>query len=583
MSFTILMPRTSALLGRLMSVGFIGLVLLVALAFTPTHAIAQSFDLSGITSIESQANGWFATAQGWAQHTYLLLFVIELTIIGVQGVLFRENLAEFIATFAFKVFVAGFFLWLIANADTFFHGVVNGFKSAGQQLGTGDSGMATVMAGGLACAAMLIGAANAGQGVDKGLSFIPNLYLGTGPTGAGNSASAGHQLFSFMMTAIGLMVIFAVGGIIIQYAMITIESYIVLGAGVLFLGFAGTRFTLPFAQGYMQYAVNVGVKLFTFYLLLGAVQGLLPNALASAGLTLAAAMIPYGIGSDLAVLPAGIAAFTLVLITTLLYAVPNFAGSFLSGSSSLSSGQFMGQLTGAMASTGQLMMGAQMMKTQESHQKELHELNHSTSSSSSTSSNGLGAMPASHGVEDANETTHTVFNPRVKSGEPPAAFSDGSGNGYGVAGGSGSSSMTRGQEASINASPSYIQPAVITGPNGVPLTTSTTGAAAALRGGGGEAAVPFPSGQRFGPGVPVDAQFIRSASVTPPESLSADAHASMTEEQRAVFADVERREMRADQAGLAGMYMGGGLRGLGPQQEAPVQGVQIRLNNADKL
>ena len=48
-----------------------------------------------------------------------------------------------------------------------------------------------------------------------------------------------------------------------------IESYLVIGAGVLLLGFTGSRWTVTFADGYLVYAVRVGVKLFLLYLLIG--------------------------------------------------------------------------------------------------------------------------------------------------------------------------------------------------------------------------------------------------------------------------------------------------------------------------
>ena len=48
-----------------------------------------------------------------------------------------------------------------------------------------------------------------------------------------------------------------------------IESYFVIGAGVLLLGFGGSRWTATFAEGYLLYAMRVGVKLFVLYLLIG--------------------------------------------------------------------------------------------------------------------------------------------------------------------------------------------------------------------------------------------------------------------------------------------------------------------------
>jgi type IV secretion system protein TrbL len=50
---------------------------------------------------------------------------------------------------------------------------------------------------------------------------------------------------------------------------VIIESYIVLGAGVLFLGFAAFRGTASFAENLIAYALHVGVKIFFLYLIVG--------------------------------------------------------------------------------------------------------------------------------------------------------------------------------------------------------------------------------------------------------------------------------------------------------------------------
>jgi len=57
-----------------------------------------------------------------------------------------------------------------------------------------------------------------------------------------------------------------------------VESYIALGGGVLFLGFAGFRATAGYAENYLNYLVYIGVKLFGFYLLLALGVGIVQQA-----------------------------------------------------------------------------------------------------------------------------------------------------------------------------------------------------------------------------------------------------------------------------------------------------------------
>ena len=69
------------------------------------------------------------------------------------------------------------------------------------------------------------------------------------------TVSAFVVLLSFVITAAMLL-------------LTLIESYLVVGGGVLLLGFGANRFTAPAAEGYFGYVIRVGVRLLFFYLVL---------------------------------------------------------------------------------------------------------------------------------------------------------------------------------------------------------------------------------------------------------------------------------------------------------------------------
>ena len=58
--------------------------------------------------------------------------------------------------------------------------------------------------------------------------------------------------------------------IAIQFVVAMVESYLVIGAGVIFLGFGGSRWTAAYVERYIAYAVSVGMKILVLYLLVGA-------------------------------------------------------------------------------------------------------------------------------------------------------------------------------------------------------------------------------------------------------------------------------------------------------------------------
>jgi type IV secretion system protein TrbL len=66
-----------------------------------------------------------------------------------------------------------------------------------------------------------------------------------------------------------LGVVFSFGIIAAQLLLTNVESYIVVGGGVLLLGFAGSRWTSDLSSRYLSYAVAIAVKLFTLYLIIG--------------------------------------------------------------------------------------------------------------------------------------------------------------------------------------------------------------------------------------------------------------------------------------------------------------------------
>src|SRR5579863_4044549 len=69
------------------------------------------------------------------------------------------------------------------------------------------------------------------------------------------SVSAFVVLLSFVITASMLL-------------LTLVESYLVVGGGVILLGLGANRFTAPAAEGYFGYVIRVGVRLLFFYLVL---------------------------------------------------------------------------------------------------------------------------------------------------------------------------------------------------------------------------------------------------------------------------------------------------------------------------
>jgi type IV secretion system protein TrbL len=65
------------------------------------------------------------------------------------------------------------------------------------------------------------------------------------------------------------VVVVAFAIIAAQLLVALVESFIVIGAGILFVGFSGARWTKFFTERYISYLASVGVKLLVLYLIMG--------------------------------------------------------------------------------------------------------------------------------------------------------------------------------------------------------------------------------------------------------------------------------------------------------------------------
>lgn len=112
----------------------------------------------------------------------------------------------------------------------------------------------------------------------KDAAFVPTLNpsqiagIGILISGAmlagGVLGSLGTNIVLLALTAVcALLVALAFAAIACQVVYTLVEGYVVMSAGVFFLGFASFRGTATLADNYIMYVVHVGIKLFILYLI----------------------------------------------------------------------------------------------------------------------------------------------------------------------------------------------------------------------------------------------------------------------------------------------------------------------------
>lgn len=303
--------------------------------YGPTLQPGTVFD--GITNtFKTSSAGWMTAAQGYAQNLFLSLAAIEFTWAAAQLTLKKGELQDIIASTMMKVVGIGFFYSLLMMAPTWIPAIMDSFGMAGANVGANGGS-----------AAMLSPSGIFDQGIDVASAMVSAMNsansnnLGIGEVISSGGASIGSFMFGAIVTGLsGLLTILAFTLVAVQLMVTLIESYLVIGGGMLMLGFTGSRWTLPFGEKYFGYAVSTGIKLFTLYLIVGQGQNV-ANAIIqglTSGGTAPGPVDFLGAGaSSLAYGAMG-------------YLVPSLAGSMMNGSPSLSMGN-MAAAGGGIAGT----------------------------------------------------------------------------------------------------------------------------------------------------------------------------------------------------------------------------------------
>ncbi|MEO8131287.1 MAG: P-type conjugative transfer protein TrbL, partial [Bryobacteraceae bacterium] len=74
---------------------------------------------------------------------------------------------------------------------------------------------------------------------------------------------------SLAMIFTGIITALAFIAITVQFVVAMVESYIIVAAGFIFVGFGGSRWTAPYVERYIGLGVSTGVKIMLLYLLIG--------------------------------------------------------------------------------------------------------------------------------------------------------------------------------------------------------------------------------------------------------------------------------------------------------------------------
>jgi type IV secretion system protein TrbL len=131
--------------------------------------------------------------------------------------------------------------------------------------------------------------------------------------------------------------------ITLTFIMATVESYVVMSAGLIFLGFGASRWTVPYTERYISLVVSTGVRLMVLYMIIGLGQTLSNTWVQEASqLPLSTA----GLQSLFGLLA------SVIVFMALAWQVPKLAGSILQGSLQMGSSDLIAPAMSAAIAAG---------------------------------------------------------------------------------------------------------------------------------------------------------------------------------------------------------------------------------------
>ncbi len=295
----------------------LALIIILTLLYISPDAFAETQILDNIANNYAKSSiNWFNPLFALAQKLFFSLAAIEIAWSGIIWALEKDEMSSYAIALVKKIMSIGFFYAILLNANSWMPTIIDSFIQAGQSA----SGVSN-----LSPSAIL------DVGLETTWAMLGKLHF----TGVAETIATGG-----VAILASIIIIFSFAIIASQLLIALIESYIVISAGVLFLGFGGSRWTLEFMQKYISYSFAVGVKLFMLYLLIGIGQAQV--------ISWPSELEPLNVSTVLSIMGSSL------IYMFLVWQIPSMASSMLSGSPNMTAGS----AASSIGASGAMMVGA---------------------------------------------------------------------------------------------------------------------------------------------------------------------------------------------------------------------------------
>ncbi|PPV04712.1 hypothetical protein XBLMG947_4103 [Xanthomonas bromi] len=201
-----------------------------------------------VTEFATRATSWQTVVMNAAMFLFWTLGTISLVFTFGFMALRNADIGEFFAEFIRFILFFGFFLWLLRNGPAFANSIIQSLARIGEQA----SGVTSVTPSGI---------------VDIGFMILKQAFT---------NSSIWSPVDSFIGVAlsVGILILLAVVAV---NMLLLVSGWLLMYAGIFFLGFGGSRWTSDMAINYYKTVLGVAVQIMTMVLLVGIGNDLLSS------------------------------------------------------------------------------------------------------------------------------------------------------------------------------------------------------------------------------------------------------------------------------------------------------------------
>lgn len=323
----------------------LGGLMMVATVVLSEPAMAQELGSSGVLNdvlkrFHENASTWQTAIQAAATRLFWSLVVISMVWTFGMMALRKADLGEFFAEFVKFTIFTGFFWWLLTNATT-------GMNIAGTMVESLK--MLGAQAGGLPDSKL-----GPSSILDLGFELYDKTVQATSKLGWRQLAT------QMVMELLALAILIVLALIAINLLIVMASAWVMLYAGVFFLGFGGSRWTSDIAINYYKTVLGIAAQLFGMVLLVAIGKQFITHyySLISAGVSSQELSVMLVISLILLFLVNKVPSMISGIITGASLGAIGGAGSFGAGAAAGAAMTAASMATGGAAMAGKAVMGA---------------------------------------------------------------------------------------------------------------------------------------------------------------------------------------------------------------------------------